>query len=107
MKMAVGSDGFVYTPRELETYSPLHMLEVTPSKATLNTKKFTLNVSGNKVILRAEDGSKVTESAGLAKDLIELLTETANKQIRAVMEGLPMELDDMFAGTEEVLKKHE
>ena len=107
MKMAVGSDGFVYSPTELETYSPLHMLEVTPSKAVLNTKKFTLNVSGNKVILRAENGSKITESAGLAKDLIQLLTETANKQVRSVMEGLPMELDDMFVGTEEVLKKHE
>ncbi len=107
MKMAVGSDGFVYSPTELETYSPLHMLEVTQSKAVLNTKKFTLNVSGNKVILRADDGSKITESAALAKDLIQLLTETANKQVRAVMEGLPMELDDMFVGTEEVLKKHE
>ena len=107
MKMAVGSDGFVYSPTELETYSPLHMLEVTPSKAVLNTKKFTLNISGDKVILRSEDGSKITESASLARDLIELLTETANKQVRSVMDGLPMELDDMFAGTEEVLKKHE
>lgn len=107
MKMAVGSDGFVYSPTELETYSPLHMLEVTQSKAVLNTKKFTLNISGNKVILRSEDGSKITESPELAKDLIELLTETANKQVRAVMDGLPMELDDMFVGTEEVLKKHE
>jgi hypothetical protein len=107
MKMAVGSDGFVYSPTELQTYSPLHMLEVTPSKAVLNTKKFTLNISGSKVILRSDDGSKVTESPEMAKDLIELLTQTANKQVRAVMDGLPMELDDMFAGTEEVLKKHE
>lgn len=107
MKMAVGSDGFVYTPTELETYSPLHTLHVTPTKATLNANKFTLNITGNKVIIRSEDGSKSTESSGLAKDLRDLLTETANKQVMAVMGGQPMELDDMLLGTEEVLKKHE
>jgi hypothetical protein len=107
MKMAVGSDGFVYTPTELETYSPLHSLHVTRSKATLNTKKFTLNISGNRVILRAENGSRSTDSAGLAKDLLQLLTETANKQVKSVMEGQPMELDDLLLGTEEVLKKYE
>ena len=107
MKMAVGSDGFIYTPIELETYSPLHSLHVTQSKATLNTKKFTLNISGNRVILRAENGSKSTDSAGLAKDLLQLLTETANKQVKSVMAGQPMELDDLLLGTEEVLKKHE
>ena len=107
MKMAVGTDGFVYTPTEIETYSPLHTLSVTPTKATLNANKFTLNIIGNKVILRSEGGSKSTESPGLAKDLRDLLTETANKQVMAVMEGQPMELDDMLLGTEEVLKKHE
>ncbi len=107
MKMAVGSDGFVYSPTELETYSPLHTLSVTQSKATLNTKKFALNVSGNRVILRAEDGSRSTESAALAKDLLQLLTETANKQVKDVMEGQPMELDEMLVRTEEVLKKYD
>jgi hypothetical protein len=107
MKMAVGSDGFVYSPTELETYSPLHTLSVTQSKATLNTKNFALNVSGNKVILRAEDGSRSTESPALAKDLLQLLTETANKQVKDVMEGQPMELDDMIVRTEEVLKKYD
>jgi hypothetical protein len=66
-----------------------------------------LNVSGNKVILRAEDGSRSTESAALAKDLLQLLTETANKQVKDVMEGQPMELDDMLVRTEEVLKKYD
>jgi hypothetical protein len=107
MKMAVGSDGFVYSPTELETYSPLHTLSVTPSKATLNTKNFALNVSGNRVILRAEDGSRSTESPALAKDLLQLLTETANKQVKDVIEGQPMELDDMLVRTEEVLKKYD
>jgi len=107
MKMAVGQDGFVYTPTELETYSPLHTLHVTPTKATLNANKFTLNIIGNKVILRSEDGSKSTESPGLAKDLLVLLTETANSQVKSVMMGQPMELDEMLLGTEEVLKKHE
>ena len=107
MKMAVGQDGFVYTPTELETYSPLHTLHVTSTKATLNANKFTLNIIGNKVILRSEDGSKSTESPGLAKDLLVLLTETANSQVKSVMSGQPMELDEMLLGTEEVLKKHE
>gem|GEM_PF-524994 len=107
MKMAVGQDGFVYTPTELETYSPLHTLHVTPTKATLNANKFTLNIIGNRVILRSEDGSKSTESPGLAKDLLDLLTETANSQVKSVMSGQPMELDEMLLGTEEVLKKHE
>jgi len=107
MKMAVGQDGFVYTPTELETYSPLHTLHVTPTKATLNANKFTLNIVGNRVILRSEDGSKSTESPGLAKDLLDLLTDTANSQVKSVMSGQPMELDEMLLGTEEVLKKHE
>ena len=107
MKMAVGGDGFVYTPTELETYSPLHSLHVTQSKATLNTKKFTLNISGSRVIFRTESGSKSTDSSGLAKDLLQLLTETANKQVKSVMGGQPMELDDLLLGTEEVLKKYE
>ena len=107
MKMAVGQDGFVYTPTELETYSPLHTLRVTPTKASLNANKFTLNITGNKVILRSEDGSKSTESLGLAKDLRDLLTETANSQVKSVISGQPMELDEMLLGTEEVLKKHE
>jgi len=107
MKMTVGSDGFTYSPTELETYSPLHTLHVAQSNATLNTKKFTLNVSGSKVNLRSEDGSKSTESSVLAKDLRELLAETANKQVKAVMEGEPMELDDMLVRTEEVLRKYE
>ena len=61
----------------------------------------------SKVILRSEDGSKSTESPGLAKDLLDLLTETANSQVKSVMSGQPMELDEMLLGTEEVLKKHE
>lgn len=107
MKMSVGSDGFTYSPTQLETYSPLHSLQITQSKATLNTRKFTLNVSEDKVLLRSEEGTKRTDSNDLARDLRDLLAETAKKQVKNVIAGQPIELDEMLARTEEVLKKYE
>lgn len=106
MKLKVGSDGFTYSPQELETYTPLHSLRVTKDKLTLNTKRFTLDVSGKRVILRTEDGSKSTDSEDLARDLRTLLAEMAKKQVSDVLEGQPIELDEMLSGTEELLKKY-
>ena len=106
MKLKVGSDGFSYSPQELETYTPLHSLKVTQDKVTLNTKRFTLDVIGARVILRTEDGSKRTDSAELARDLKALLADTAKKQVSDVLEGQPIELDEMLRGTEELLKKY-
>jgi hypothetical protein len=106
MKLKVGSDGFTYSPQELETYTPLHSLKVTQDKVTLNTKRFTLDVIGARVILRTEDGSKRTDSAELARDLKALLADTAKKQVSDVLEGQPIELDEMLRGTEELLKKY-
>lgn len=106
MKLKVGSDGFTYTPQELETYTPLHTLRVTQDRVTLNTKSFTLDVIGSRVILRAEDGSKSTDSSLLARDLRALLADMAKKQVSDVLEGLPIELDEMLGGTEELLKKY-
>ncbi|QQG48757.1 MAG: hypothetical protein HY247_00060 [archaeon] len=106
MKLKVGSDGFSYSPQELETNTPLHTLRVTQSKVTLNTKRFTLDVVGTRVVLRTEDGSKSTDSAELARDLRTLLAEMAKKQVSDVLEGLPIELDEMMSGTEELLKKY-
>jgi len=106
MKLRVGSDGFTYSPRELETYTPLHTLSVTQDKVTLNTKRFTLDVIGTRVILRAEDGSKSTDSAQLARDLRALLADTAKKQISDVLEEQPIDLGEMISTTEEVLAKH-
>lgn len=106
MKLNVSSDGFSYSPNALETYTPLHTLRVTPDKVTLNTKKFTLDVIGTRVILRAEDGSKKTDSEQLAKDLRELLADTAKKQVSDVLGGQPIELDEMLSGTEELLEKY-
>jgi hypothetical protein len=106
MKLKVGSDGFSYSPHELETYTPLHTLRVTQNKVTLNTKRFTLDVISDRVILRAEDGSKSTDSVELARDLKALLADMAKKQVSDVLEGLPIELDEMMSGTEELLKKY-
>jgi hypothetical protein len=106
MKLKVGSDGFSYSPQELETYTPLHTLRVTQDKVTLNTKRFTLDVIGARVILRTEDGSKRTDSTELARDLKTLLADTAKKQVSDVLEGQPIELDEMLRGTEELLKKY-
>jgi hypothetical protein len=106
MKLKVGSDGFTYSPQELETYTPLHNLKVTQDKVTLNTKRFTLDVIGARVILRTEDGSKRTDSTELARDLKALLADTAKKQVSDVLEGQPIELDEMLRGTEELLKKY-
>src|SRR5207249_606959 len=51
MKLAVGSDSFSYSPTEVRTASPHHTLQVTQYKITLDTRKFTLKVSGDNVIL--------------------------------------------------------
>ena len=107
MKLAVGSDSFSYSPTEVRTASPHHTLQVTQDKITLDTRKFTLKVSGDNVILRTEDKTNRTESKALADDLRSLLTETAKKQVKDVMEGSPIDLSDMFTTTEEVLAKYD
>ena len=107
MKLAVGSDSFSYSPTEVRTASPHHTLQVTQDKITLDTRKFTLKVSGDNVILRTEDKTNRTESKALADDLRSLLTETAKKQVKDVMEGSPIDLSDMFTTTEEALAKYD
>ena len=107
MKLAVGSDSFSYSPTEVRTASPHHTLQVTQDKITLDTRKFTLKVSGDNVILRTEDKTNRTESKALANDLRSLLTETAKKQVKDVMEGSPIDLSDMFTTTEEALAKYD
>jgi len=107
MKLAVGSDSFSYSPTEVKTASPHHTLQVTQDKITLDTRKFTLKVSGDNVILRTEDKTNRTESKALANDLRSLLTETAKKQVKDVMEGSPIDLSEMFTTTEEVLAKYD
>jgi len=106
MKLAVGSDSFSYSPTEVTTASPLHTLRVTQDKITLDTRKFTLKISGDNVVLRAEDKTRTTESKALASDLRALLTETAKKQVKDVMEGLPIDLNEMLTSTEDVLARH-
>ncbi len=73
---------------------------------TLNTKRFTLDVSGKRMILRTEDGSRRTDSEDLARDLRVLLAEMAKKQVSDVLEGQPIELGEMLSRTEELLKKY-
>ncbi len=107
MKLTVGSDSFSYYPTEVRTASPHHTLQVTQDKITLDTRKFTLKVSGDNVVLRTEDKTSRTESKALANDLRSLLTETAKKQVKDVMEGSPIDLSDMFTTTEEVLAKYD
>lgn len=107
MKFVVGSDSFSYSPTEVKTTSPYHTLQVTQDKITLDTRKFTLKVMGDNVILRREDKTRTTESKTLANDLRTLLTETVKQQVRDVMEGTPIDLGEMFSTTEEVLAKHD
>jgi len=107
MELAVGSDSFSYTPTEIKTASPLHSLHVTQDKITLDTRKFTLKVSGDNVVFRTEDKTSRTESKALAHDLRALLTETAKKQVKDVMEETPIDLVEMLSMTEEVLAKYD
>lgn len=79
---------------------------MTQDKLTLNTKRFTLDVSGKRMILRTEDGSRRTDSEDLARDLRVLLAEMAKKQVSDVLEGQPIELGEMLSRTEELLKKY-
>jgi hypothetical protein len=107
MKLTSGADGFYYSPTEVKTFSPLHTLHVANQKMTLNTRKFTLNVTTERVVLRAESGSKSTDSAALAQDLRSLFTEEAKKHVQDVMKGVPIDLDEMLSSTEEALKKYD
>jgi hypothetical protein len=107
MKLIVGSDSFTYSPTEVKTSSPLHSLQVTQDKVTLDTRRFTLKVSGDTVILRTEDNTRSTVSKALADDLRTLLTDTAKRQVSDVMEGNPIDLSEMFTTTEAVLAKHD
>jgi hypothetical protein len=106
MKLSAGSDSFSYSPTEIVTTSPLHTLRIKQDKITLDTRKFTLKVSGDEVVLRTEDRTNSTKSDGLARDLRTLLTEASKKQVKDVMEGTPIDLGEMLAATEEVLSKH-
>ena len=107
MRLTTGTDGFFYSPSEVKTFSPLHTLNVGHQKMTLNTRKFTLNVTPERVVLRAESGSKSTDSTDLSRDLRNLFTEEAKKHIQDVMKGVPIDLDEMLSSTEEVLKKYD
>ena len=107
MELSVGSDSFSYTPTEIKTASPLHSLHVSQDKITLDTRKFTLKVSGDNVVFRTEDKTSRTESKALAHDLRSLLTETAKKQVKNVMEETPIDLVEMLSTTEEVLAKYD
>jgi len=107
MKLTVAADGFEYSPTEIKTFSPLHTLLVANQKMILNTRKFSLNVTAEGVVLRAESGSKSTNSADLAKDLRNLFTEEAKKHVQDVMKGVPIDVDEMLSSTEEALKKYD
>jgi len=107
MKLTVSADGFEYSPTQIKTFSPLHTLLVANQKMTLDTRKFSLNVTGERVVLRAESGSKSTDSADLAKDLRNLFTEEAKKHVQDVMKGVPIDIDEMLSATEEALKKYD
>src|SRR2546427_1446743 len=107
MELSAGSDSFSYSPKEVRTASPLHSLQLTEDKITLDVRKFTLKVSGDTVILRTEDKTNRTESKSLANDLRSLLTETAKKQVRDVVEGTPIDIGDMLNTTEEALAKYD
>ena len=107
MELAVGSDSFSYSPKEVRTTSPLHSLQITQDKITLDTRKFTLKVSGDNVVFRTEDKTSRTESKPLANDLRALLTETAKKQVKDVMEETPIDLVEMLTTTEQVLAKYD
>src|SRR2546430_6143806 len=107
MELAVGSDSFSYSPTEVKTTSPLHSLHVTQNKITLDTRKFTLKVLGDNVVFRTEDKTSRTESKALANDLRSLLTETAKKQVRDVMEGNSIDISEMLNTTEEALAKYD
>jgi hypothetical protein len=107
MELAVGSDSFRYSPIEVKTASPLHSLHVTQDKITLDTRKFTLKVLGDNVVFRTENKTSRTESKALANDLRALLTETAKKQVKDVMEENPIDLVEMLNTTEEVLAKYD
>ncbi len=107
MELSAGSDSFSYTPTEVKTASPLHSLQVTEDKITLDVRKFTLKVSGDTVVLRTESKTSRTESKVLANDLRSLLSETAKKQVKDVMEGSPIDIGEMLNTTEEVLAKYD
>jgi len=107
MELSAGSDSFSYSPTEVRTASPLHALRVTQDKITLDIRKFTLKVSADTVILRTEDKTSRTESKALADDLRSLLTETAKKQVKDVMEGNPIDISEMLNTTEEALAKYD
>ena len=107
MELSAGSDSFSYSPTEVRTASPLHTLQVTQDKITLDIRKFTLKVSGETVILRTEEKTSRTESKALANDVRSLLTETAKKQVRDVMEGNPIDIGEMLTTTEQALAKYD
>ena len=107
MRLTTGADGFYYSPTEVRTFSPLHTLCVANQKMTLNTRKFTLNVTAERVVLRADSGSKSTDSPALAQDLRNLFTEEAKKHVQDVMKGVPIDLDETLSSTEGVLKKYD
>ncbi len=107
MKMTSGSDGFEYDPTDIQTNSAMHTLHVTQNGISLDTEKFTVKIIGSKVVLRTGGKTRSTEDQALANDLKSVLAELARKQVRDVIDGLPIDLDELLTRTEEVLGRHE
>ncbi|HEX4920153.1 MAG TPA: hypothetical protein VFV92_05375, partial [Candidatus Bathyarchaeia archaeon] len=105
MSLANGSDSFSYSPTEVKTNSPHHTLQITDAKIILDARKFTLKIADDNVILRTEKKTLNTTSRTLANDLRTLLTGIAKKQIKDVMEGNPIDLEEMFNATDLALSK--
>ena len=105
MSLANGSDSFSYSPSEVKTNSPHHTLQITDEKIVLDARKFTLKIADDNVILRTEQKTLNTRSRTLANDLRTLLTGIAKKQVKDVMEGNPIDLEEMFDATDQMLQK--
>ncbi len=107
MHLAVGGDSFEYDPHEIKTTSPLHTLRVTQSGISLETSRFAVNVYSSRVLVRTADGkTKSTESEQLASDLKEALTTLAMKQVKDLISGEPIDIEEMLRTTEGVLTQY-
>jgi hypothetical protein len=107
MRLAVGGDGFEYDPHEIKTTSPLHTLRIMQSVISLETSRFAVNVYPSRVLVRTAEGkTKSTESQQLANDLKEALTALAMKQVKDLIAGEPIDLEEMLTKTEGVLTRY-
>src|SRR5207245_9622937 len=107
MELLDGSVSVSDSPSDVQTAAPRHALHVTQHKITLDARQVALKVLGDNVVFRTEDKTSRTESKALANDLRALLTETAKKQVKDVMEENPIDLVEMLNTTEEVLAKYD